>query len=74
MHQIASTYTRKETFSKMNKELLTVNDICHELGIGKTTAYKLIKTKKIKSGKIGQKILVRRKELEAYISRMIDGK
>lgn len=58
----------------MNKELLTVNDICHELGIGKTTAYKLIKTKKIKSGKIGQKILVRRKELEAYISRMIDGK
>lgn len=56
----------------MNKDLLTVTDICHELGIGKTTAYKLIKTKKIKSGKIGQKILVRRKDLESYISHVMD--
>lgn len=56
----------------MNKDLLTVNDICRELGIGKTTAYKLIKDKKIKSGRIGQKILVRRKDLETYISGVMD--
>lgn len=51
----------------MNENLLTVNDICYELGIGKTTAYKLIKDKKIKSGRIGQKIVVHRKDLKKYI-------
>lgn len=29
----------------MNKNLLTIDDICHELGIGRTTAYKLLKKK-----------------------------
>ena len=33
----------------MNENLLTIDDICHELGIGKSTAYKLLKSKKIKS-------------------------
>lgn len=55
----------------MNENLLTINDICRELGIGKTSAYKLIKSKKIKSGKIGQKIVIRRKDLEEYISKII---
>ena len=36
----------------MNKDLLTVEDVCKELGIGKNTAYGLIKDKKIKSAKI----------------------
>ena len=67
-------YNRKEQTFGMNKDLLTVNDICGELGIGKTSAYKLIKTKKIKSGKIGQKILVRRKDLESYIAHVMDDK
>ena len=34
----------------MKENLLTVNDVCDELGIGKTTAYKLIKDKEIHSG------------------------
>lgn len=58
----------------MNQNLLTINDLCAELGIGKTTAYKLIKNKKIKSGKIGAKIVVHRNELNRYISLQTDEK
>jgi excisionase family DNA binding protein len=56
----------------MNTELLTIDDLCHELGIGKNTAYKLIKSKKIKSAKIGRRLLIRRKDFTAYIDQMID--
>lgn len=52
----------------MNQNLLTIEDICHELGIGKSTAYKLLKKKKIKSCKIGSRLVVRRDELERYIT------
>lgn len=30
----------------MNENLLTIDDLCHELGIGRSTAYKLLKKKK----------------------------
>ncbi len=56
----------------MNSELLTIDDLCQELGIGKNTAYKLIKSHKLKSGKIGHRLLIRRKDLDAYIDHMID--
>jgi excisionase family DNA binding protein len=46
-------------------KLLTIEEICAELGIGKTTAYKLVKN--MKHIKIGRKILVPEKELEAYV-------
>lgn len=52
----------------MNTNLITINQLCQELGIGKTTAYKLIKSGKLKSGKIGSHIVVHRNELERYIS------
>lgn len=51
----------------MNKNLLTVEDICQELGIGKSTAYKLLKKGKIKSSKIGARIVVRKEALEKFI-------
>lgn len=55
----------------MNKDLLTVEDICHELGIGKNTAYGLIKGKEIKSAKVGKRHLVHRAELQKYIASTI---
>ncbi len=55
----------------MNKDLLTIEDICHELGIGRSTAYKLLKKKKIKSCKIGSRLVVKRKALERYIDEQI---
>ena len=51
----------------MNKDLLTVEDVCQELGIGKNTAYSLIKGKEIKSAKVGKRHLIHRAELQKYI-------
>ena len=51
----------------MNKDLLTIEDVCQELGIGKNTAYGLIKDKQIKSVKVGKRHLIHRAELQKYI-------
>lgn len=53
----------------MNQNLLTIDDLCRELGIGRSTAYKLLKKKKIKSCKIGSRLIVKREELERYIKK-----
>lgn len=59
----------------MNDQLLTINDLCTELGIGKNTAYKLTtQTQQIKSAKIGHRIIITRNALDEYISNKIDGK
>jgi len=51
----------------MNADLITIPTLCEEIGIGKTTAYKLIKSGVIPSGKIGRKIIIHRSALEKYI-------
>lgn len=53
----------------MNKNLLTIEDICRELGIGRSTAYKLLKKKKIKSCKIGSRLVVTKDALKKYIEK-----
>ena len=49
-------------------KLLTVNEVCQALSIGKTTGYKLLPEKSIPSGNIGNKILVRETDLQNYIN------
>lgn len=51
----------------MNPNLLTVEELCAELGIGKNKAYELVKSKQIPSGKIGSRIMIHRTELDKYI-------
>lgn len=51
----------------MNENLITVPDLCKELGIGKSTAYKLIKSGNIPHGHIGRKIVIHRSALERYL-------
>ena len=53
-------------------KLLTVNEVCKALSIGKTTGYKLLREKSIPSGKIGNKILVRETDLQNYINEHIN--
>ncbi len=53
----------------MKNKLLTIEEICAELGIGKTTAYKLAKT--MKYVKIGGRILVPENEVEAYVEQKL---
>lgn len=56
----------------MTREYLSVDDICKELNIGKTKAYQLIKDKKIKSGKVGKKIVIRKQDLDSYINKLVE--
>lgn len=51
----------------MNPNIITIDELCKELDIGKTTAYKLIKSGELPSGKIGSKIVIHRNELDKYI-------
>lgn len=51
----------------MNENLITVPQLCNELGIGKSTAYKMLKSGQIAYGHIGRKIVIHRSELERYI-------
>lgn len=58
----------------MNEKLLTIEELCKELGIGRSKAYQLLKDKKISSGKIGRRILIRRSDMEQYIDRIMNAK
>ena len=52
----------------MNANLITIPVLCQELGISKSTAYRMIKSGQISYGHIGRKIVVHRSELDRYIS------
>ena len=58
----------------MNEKLLTIEELCKELGIGRSKAYQLLKDKQIPSGKIGRRILIRRSDMEQYIDRILNAK
>ena len=51
----------------MSDKILTVNDMRQQLGIGLSLAYRLINKKKIRSGRIGRKIIIKQSALDEYI-------
>lgn len=55
----------------MNTELITVKELCEILGIGSTLAYRMLKLKEIPSTKIGNKIVIRKEDVEKYIRKKI---
>lgn len=58
----------------MNENLLTIEELCKELGIGRSKAYQLLKDKQIPSGKIGRRILIRRSDVDRYIDKILNAK
>lgn len=54
-------------------DLYSIDDICKSLGIGKTTAYKLLR-KEIPAFKIGNKWRYCKEDLENYIRQQQDKK
>lgn len=48
-------------------ELLTIEDVCQELGMGKSWVYKRLKSAEIPSVKLGHNIKVQREDLERYL-------
>ena len=53
-------------FNKYN-DILTVEDLCEVLNIGKNTAYRLLKNGVIKSIKIGRIYKIPKKNVKKYI-------
>lgn len=49
------------------KDILTVKDLCEILGIGKNTAYRLLKNDEIKSIRIGNKYKIPKEYLLGYL-------
>ncbi len=49
--------------------LLSVEEVCEELGMGKTWVYRRLRSGEIPSVKLGRSIKVRRDELEEYLQR-----
>jgi excisionase family DNA binding protein len=48
-------------------DLLSIPEVCQELGMGKSWVYKKIKSGEIPSVKLGRVIKVARRDLEAYL-------
>ena len=65
--QIKTCYLYKKGVNIMSQKLLTIEEICAELGVGKNTAYKIAKS--VRHVKIGRRILVPGQELYAYIEK-----
>jgi excisionase family DNA binding protein len=50
-----------------NMELLSITDVCRELGMGKSWVYRRIQGGEIPSVKLGRNIKVRREDLQGYL-------
>src|SRR5215212_6791940 len=48
-------------------DLLSIPDVCQELGMGKSWVYRRIQSGEIPSVKLGRNIKVRREDLEGYL-------
>lgn len=48
-------------------DLLSITDVCQELGMGKSWVYRRIQSGEIPSVKLGRNIKVRREDLEGYL-------
>jgi excisionase family DNA binding protein len=55
--------------SRTGLELLSIPEVCQELGMGKSWVYQRIRSGEIPSIKMGHNIKVRREALEGYLER-----
>lgn len=49
------------------EDLISIEDLCNILSIGKNTTYTLLRQKKIKAFRIGRKWIIPKKSVEDYI-------
>jgi excisionase family DNA binding protein len=57
----------RQTQERRGQDLLSVIEVCQELGMGKTWVHRKIKSGEIPSIRLGNNIKVRRKDLEEYL-------
>lgn len=51
------------------KDVLTVKEVCEALGIGRNTAYTLLRTGTLRSVRIGKSIRIPKKYLTEYVTK-----
>lgn len=51
----------------MKTRYYTIDEICKELKIGKSTAYKWVREKRIKSTRVGRRIIVSETALDDFL-------
>lgn len=52
----------------MEKELLTINQVCEATKLGRTYIYRLLKSGDLKGIKIGRRTMVRKNDIDAWAS------
>jgi excisionase family DNA binding protein len=60
---------RPQVQQQSGSSLLSIEDVCQELGMGKSWVYRSIKNGTIPSVKLGHNIKVRREDLEVYLEK-----
>ena len=55
--------------SRKGLDLLSIPEVCQELGMGKSWVYRRLKSGEIPSIKLGHNIKVKRQDLEQYLER-----
>ena len=66
VEKLLKTINKMETTNA--SELMTVEDVCAKLSLGKKTVYNLISDDKLKSIKIGKKLYVKESDFNEYIN------
>lgn len=54
--------------------LVSVRDAARSLGLGRDTAYQLVRDGRLRHVSFGRKLLIPRTELEAFVAREVDGR
>lgn len=52
----------------MNKDLLTITEFCDKIGVGRTTAYSLLKSGKLKALKIGRRTFIEKAAVDTWLT------
>ena len=67
LRDFEETLKGQETSQASRTELLSIEEVCQALGMGKSFAYKRIKNGEIPSIRLGRSIKVKRQDLEEYL-------
>ena len=69
LRQYSSLPEEQRLEEQSGLELLSISEVCQELGMGKSWVYRRLKSGEIPSIKLGHNIKVKRSDLEQYIQR-----
>lgn len=66
------SHFRADSASVLPERLLTVEDLTHYLSAGRTKVYELLRTKQLRSIKVGRRRLVRPQDLQRFLNDLIE--